>query len=72
MKIDRKKNVITLGAADTKRWEDSSDKGYAFRANVRDIACSMARATGRAVEIYASAVKGGWMADQIEPERCRD
>jgi hypothetical protein len=70
MKIDRKKRVIRLGAADTKKWEHSGSAGYDFRRNVRDIACGMVRASGKSVEIYASETAGGWMADQITPESC--
>lgn len=68
MKVDRKKNVITLGVADTRKWEDAGPRGYDFRRNVRDIAAGMLRSGNSersSVEIYAAASAGGWMADQL-------
>ena len=72
MKVDRKKNVIQLGTGDTRKWENSGPVGDEFRRQVRDLAESMSRASGRAVEIYASQSAGGWMADQIRAEEAYD
>lgn len=67
MKISKTKRVIQLGRADTKRWEDRGPDGVDFRRSTRETAHALADVTGNAVEIYASASAGRWMADQIEP-----
>jgi len=69
MKLNKSKRVITLGRADTKTWQDSGPDGDKFRRRVREMAHHLADASGKAVEIYASASAGGWMCDQIEAAR---
>jgi hypothetical protein len=66
MKTNRKNNTITLSAAETKKWENATETGYAFRKSVRDLANSMIRTSRKGVEIYASKSAGGWMADRLE------
>jgi hypothetical protein len=62
-------NVLRLGRADTKKWEDDGPTGHAFRTKMRNLAKDIVKSTGKSVEIYASESAGGWMADQITPER---
>jgi hypothetical protein len=68
-KVNRARGVIRLGRADTKLWEYGGPSGFEFRRKIRGVAQKLAQSTGKAVEIYASESAGGWMADQIMPER---
>lgn len=71
MKIIKKKCIIQLGHAETKIWESGTPEGYDLRryvhAAARKMACKNRYGEPAAVEIFASASRGGWTADIVEP-----
>jgi len=60
--------VFVMGKEETRVYSSMGEKGATLRREIRSRLQALADRSGRAVELYASASAGGWMAEQFYPD----
>ena len=69
MKIDRQNGTVTLNASEMKKWDSLGSAGFDLRMQLKDIVCTMVRATNKPVKVYGAG-RQAWMLYQATPESC--
>lgn len=68
MKINLERGIITMGRSETRAWESGDADAWPTCERVKAAAIALANRLKKPVEVYACAARGGWMADQIQPD----